>query len=141
MRHLARSPWEAAEYPQAPAVGYDTCVQQCMGEFRTILPLSRLASLTDVKISLPPSTLPAGSSSTDTANGGTVVASRYGYMSTYDPTSPATSMSNAYGSPPPLPSPSISTGNSSTTTNATAPDGLVAGPYQVIVAPKQGDLR
>lgn len=39
-----------------------------------------------------------------------------------------------YGSPPPVPTGSApSSGPNST--------GLVAGPYQVVVAPKQGDLR
>ncbi|GAA5992611.1 hypothetical protein JCM5350_003671 [Sporobolomyces pararoseus] len=140
MRHVVRSPspWGDYEPSRSPSSGYDSCVQQCM----------------------------AGYGSWG-MGGGDQAAPQAGYSSSHDSTSPATPTSNVYGSPPPLVNSgsgaygavpeassmmsmapvvasggsSNSTGNSSVNTNGTSPDGLVAGPYQVIVAPKKGDLR
>ncbi|GAA5894296.1 uncharacterized protein JCM6883_003776 [Sporobolomyces salmoneus] len=145
LRHVARSPWGDS---QAAPPGYDSCVQQCMagggswdskaaggeapsqagGSDSTAAAAAPLATNSDDS-PIPP---PPGSSSSppDSWSDG---ASAYGDTSKNDSSSWA-GAGGGYGGMAPSPGGA----NGSSSVNST---GLVPGPFEVIVAPKQGDLR
>ncbi|GAA5882502.1 hypothetical protein JCM16303_001766 [Sporobolomyces ruberrimus] len=151
LRHIRRSPWGDSPAPPAYPV-YGSCVEQCMG-----VPAGQdgtaygstggdAANQPDYASSAAVAPTPDayGSPSLGTSTLVGVYGALSDTVSSVDypsPSSPSVVPGGgySYGSSPSSSPAWPST--TSTTTNTTADTGIVAGPYQVVVAPKKGDLR